>query len=456
MAYLSFYQKLYWAYMALALLLFTFLVPPFQKNDEPAHYFRSVSLTNLDLACKQAANGRYYSEMKRKYADFPAAMNTFFVAFRYEAKFDTAWLRTDFSDPKFDENVRVLSICNQPIPGYLPNVAGIWIGKPFESPLIGFYLGRLFGAIFFVGAIILALRIVPGRYSLLVYFYAALPTVLHQVSAISYDAVHLSLFPLVFAYMTKFVVEAGPIRPRDWLIFCGLLWWTVSIKSLAYYPFLLFYFVVPYQKVSPTLKDYVQVTGAFFLVTAVTSVALEMAYLERSGLLDPARAGIDAPEQVKGIAAAPWDFAAVVYRTMLIYGERYLKQAIGVFGWIDYEINFLTFYVFAAIGGVLAFRAAEREESVIDGRQIALLWAGILLTIAFLFVSLYAVWSPVDSELVYGVQGRYFVGLIPFAVFAIAQTATWMGKGELLKLLALILGIVLVISILKAVTDRYY
>jgi uncharacterized membrane protein len=112
--------------------------------------------------------------------------------------------------------------------------------------------------------------------------------------------------------------------------------------------------------------------------------------------------------------------------------------------------------LFAAIGGVLAFRTAEREESVIDGRQIAILWAGILLTIAFLFVSLYAVWSPVDSELVYGVQGRYFVGLIPFAVFAIAQTATWVGKGELLKLLALILGIVLVISILKAVTDRYY
>ncbi|HEY7374388.1 MAG TPA: DUF2142 domain-containing protein, partial [Polyangia bacterium] len=151
----------------MALVIFTFLVPPFQKSDEPAHYFRAVSVTNLDFVCSKDARGEYYFAMKRRYATLPDAVHVWDVAFNYNAKFKTEWLRADFSDPALNQQMPVYDICNLPPVGYVPNALGILAGKPFQNPLIGFYLGRIFGAAFFTGAIILALKIVPERYRLL-------------------------------------------------------------------------------------------------------------------------------------------------------------------------------------------------------------------------------------------------------------------------------------------------
>jgi uncharacterized membrane protein len=211
---IDFRQALFCVYILVALLIFTFMVPPFQKSDEPAHYFRSISLTNLDLVCTPNADGEYRFEMKSKYAGFPQAINTWDVAFHPHTRFDRDWLNVDWSDPAWDETVEVFDVCNLPAFGYLPNMLGIFLGKPFENPMTGLYLGRVFGALFFVGALIWALRVTPEQYRLPLYFYAAMPTVLHQVSAVSYDAVQLSLFAVMYAYITRFAVEDTIIRPR--------------------------------------------------------------------------------------------------------------------------------------------------------------------------------------------------------------------------------------------------
>src|SRR5689334_19236096 len=71
----NFLKILFFAYVGVALLILTFFVPPFQKADEAGHYWRSVALTNLDVACSKDADGKYYYAMKRKYADFPYVMH---------------------------------------------------------------------------------------------------------------------------------------------------------------------------------------------------------------------------------------------------------------------------------------------------------------------------------------------------------------------------------------------
>ncbi len=360
---LGFYPTLFYGYMAVALVIFTFLVPPFQKSDEPSHYYRAVSLTNLDLVCSKDANGQYYFNMKQRYAGLPAEMHVWDVAFQYNKKFDLAWLRTDFSKPFFNETVPVYDTCNLPPVGYVPNALGILAGKPFQNPLIGFYLGRIFGALFFVGAIVLALRIVPERYKLLIYFYAAIPMVLHQVGAISYDAVHLSLFPLLFAYLAKFLTEEGPIGRRDLLIFMGLIWWTINVRSFAYYPLVLLYFLLPWQRVADPFRQYLRLSGAFMGFTAVTTGVFGLLFLTETHLLAPDAFGISASSQVKFVLGHPWSFLAASYRTLLIHGELLLRQGIGVFGWIDYAFNFVPYYVAVALVGVLALLHRRARSS---------------------------------------------------------------------------------------------
>ena len=453
---LSFYQTLFCVYVAAALFIFTFMVPPFQKADEPAHYQRSVSLTNLDFTCDKDSFGNYYFAMERTYADLPELMRYWQVWHR-EVDFDFNWLRTDFSRLEDGEEVRVYHWCSLPAPGYLPNTLGVLAGKPFENPLVGFYLGRAFGALFFVLAIALSLRIVPDRYRLVIYLYAALPTVLHQVSAISYDAVQLSLFPLLFAYFAKFLVEDSTIRPRHALAFMALLWWVINVRLLAYYPILLLFFVIPRQRLGRPLSRYLLVTGGFLFVTMLTTGFLDLLYVPRAGDFEPGDYAVDASGQVRYLLDRPASFLVASYNSLDRYGEYLVRGMIGFFGWIvDYGLNFVPYYVFTVIGGIVLFRAAEEDVPVLRPAQLLFLAGAILLTAASIFFALYVVWSPVGTDQVNGLQGRYFLGLLPFTALLFSQTAASLGKARLVKILLLLLAIVLIFNMFRAVELRYY
>ena len=452
---LGFYQTIFYVYLTIALLIFTFLVPPFQKNDEPAHFLRSVSLTNLDFVCEKDSSGEPYFPMKRKYADLPDVFRVFDVAFN-DLKFDTAWLRTDFSNPIYDQPSGFYRFCNLAPVGYLPSAVGVLVGKPFENPLVSFYSGRVFGALFFVLAIVLALRIVPDRYRVIVYFYAAMPTLLHQVSGISYDAVQLSLFPLLFAYLTKFLVEDDEIKPVHLLIFMGLLWWIINVRLLAYYPILLLFFIIPHQKITPRFSRYLLVTSAFLGVTAITTGFFDFLYLPSVADSQSDGFEISASAQLRFVLNHPWDFVAACYKTMDKIGALLFREGIGIFGWVDYIFAFFPYFIVLFVAGMVAYYAAEKDVGLLRPWQILILFAAILLTFGSLFLSLYAVWTPVGHDMVDGLQGRYFLGLLPLAIFAVSQTAAAMGKSKMVKVLTVFLILVILRAIFRTVMSRYY
>ncbi len=453
----SYFQVLFFVYMTLSLLIFTFLVPPFQKSDETAHFHRAVSLTNLDFFCSKDAKGEYFFPMKRKYAELPDVLHTFDVSFHYENKFDSHWLHPDLSDPKYNEEALVYRFCSLPIPGYLPNSLGILAGKLSPNPLVSFYLGRLFGALFFAAAVVFALRKVPDRYRPIIYLYAALPIVLHQVSAISYDAVQLSLFPLLFAYLTRFVTQDERIRPRDLLIFMALLLWVVNVRLFSYFPLLLLFLVIEHAKMAPTWPRYLVIAGGFFLVTGAITALFDLIYLPRAADSAPAGFGIDAAAQVQFVLHHPWAFFEACYNTMKAQrGEGLSRETVAVFGWIDYTLNYVPYYLFFALEAVVVYRTALLDRVALRPLQIFFLFATIALTALSLFFSLYAVWTPVGINIIDGLQGRYFLGLLPLSIFLISQVVVYFGRRQAAMGLLTIVGVVLLFNMYRAVMLRYY
>jgi uncharacterized membrane protein len=452
---MSFYQVLFYGYLAISLTAFIFLVPPFQKSDEPAHFWRTVSITNLQFACQRGEEGDYFFTMKRKWGNLDVVMRTWDVAFDSSLKFRREWLRADFSDPAFQEEVRIHRFCSLPVPGYLPNAAGLLLGKPFENPLIGFYLSRTFGALFFVAAVALSLRIAPENYRMLIYFYAALPTVLHQVSAVSYDVVQLSLFPLILAYMTRFATDRDLVKPGHLLVFMGLLLWTVNVRLFAYYPLVLLYFLVRPWQVAPRVLSYLAVTAGFFLAVALTTGLAMLVYLPMAEDSTPENVNINAREQVRLVLTEPLTFVQASYSTLRVWGEGLMRETIGVFGWIDYTFIYVPYYVAVALAGIVLYYTASRDSPLFRPGQLAVLFGALSMTVGLLFLSLYAVWTPVGFDIVHGLQGRYFVGLMPFAVLLISQTAALVGKERFLKLTVALLAFFFAYSIIHAIISRY-
>jgi uncharacterized membrane protein len=453
---IGFYQAIFWVYLVLAMLIFALLVPPFQKPDEPAHWHRAVSLTNLDFVCQKDSNGEHYFEMKRKYADLPDVVHVWEVAFNYKVKFDPHWRQEDFSKPIYDEPARIYRFCSLPSPGYLPNSLGVLLGKPLENPLWSFYFGRIFGGLFFLGAVIVALKVTPDRYKLIVYGYAALPVVLHQVTALNYDAVHLSLFILAFAYLTKFIVEGGPIRRTDLLIFMGLLLWTINVRLLTWFPFVLLFFVIRPAQIASQRSRYFAVAGAFMSAAVATTVLFTVTYLERAEDSSPDGVGIDSNKQLQYVLDHPWHFVQAFYKTLQTQGDLLLREMIGVFGWVDYGFSFLPYYGAVFLGGLLVYYIASRDMLLLRRPQIAMLFVTIAATACSVFFSLYLVWSAVGDKEIRGLQGRYFVGLLPFALLGFSQLTDSVGRGALFKVGAAVLAVVVLYNIFRAVDLRYY
>src|SRR6266545_1605158 len=122
---IGFVPALFFTYIAVALAIFTFYVPPFQKSDELAHFYRTVSLTNLDLVCKKDADGKRYFPMKRKYAAVESVFHVWDVAMQRNARFNRDWLDARFTDPAYQETVRVDHPCDFSPMGYAPSAAGV-------------------------------------------------------------------------------------------------------------------------------------------------------------------------------------------------------------------------------------------------------------------------------------------------------------------------------------------
>jgi hypothetical protein len=432
----------FFTYVAAALIMFTFLVPPFQKPDEQTHFQSAVSITNLDLICGKDSEGEFFYPLKRKYADLPELMHIWDVwdlGADYRRRFEVDWLRMDFSDPMYDEEVRIYGPCNKPLigdlsnahgpfAGYLPNAAGILVGKPFESPLVSFYLGRIFGGLFFILAIAISLRLTPQRFTPAVYLYAAIPTVLHQVTAISYDAVQLSLFPVIFATLTNLVDGGRQISRWQLLGFMALLIWMISTRIISYFPLVLLIFALKPSQIASSFSRYAAITSAFIGVAALLTVVYSLVYLPRVGYQLEEDTGINAVEQAKLILDQPGRFLSASYETLFARGDWLVRQGIATFGWGDTGLPQVFYYVIVFIAAFVFYQIIQRDSPMLTYPQIASLIGALLLVGGVLFLSLYLVATPVGSGVIDGLQGRYFIGLLPFAAFGLSQLAVRMGK----------------------------
>ena len=453
----GFYKTLFFVYVVAVLFLFTFFVPPFQKSDEVAHFWRAVALTNLDATCARDEFGNQYFAMKRKYAAIESEFHVWDVAMNANAKFDWDWLRTSFTDPSYQETVRVYSIyCNYPPIGHPVSAAGVLLGKPFANPLVSFYGGRLAGALFFIAALVYALKLTPEPYRPLVYLYGALPSVLHQVSAVSYDAAFLALLPPVFAFVTNAVVHERRLHPLHVGLFLVGLVWLVNIRMFAYLPLLLLFFMVKPWQIAQDRKRYLMI-AAGFVAAGLLLMGVQHAryYPDEAGVSESGEV-YSATEQLRYLAEGPWRAVEVTYRTFDREGDVLLRQVVAGFGWQDYNFGFFTHQLFLfAIGAVLVVTVI-RERPLLSRRQLLVLAAAVLGTAAGVIGSAYASFTPVGSESIWGMQGRYFVILIPFAFWAAAQLRVLVGWQRMLQALLVVAAAIVVWNVYRAIDLRYF
>ena len=436
-------------------LLTIAVTPPLRGPDENAHFLRAYGIARGDiLAGESDAGGRKGLWLPNRVA----------AEFTY---FDKARERAGNEGFSYHEIFRAFSAASvdgprpdgpggsvfklyggsegyTPVP-YLPYVAGAAVAVVANFGFLPtLYLMRLFGLLAVTAIIAYAIARTPVlRWGF--FAVAMLPSAIFARSVVSADGAVLATTLIALAFCLSAVVNRAPARrPRAiWFAVCAL--------------------TKPPQIAFVLLEAMAHRAGWRKCLNAVLVVAPAIAL---AGIW-PLIAGTDigawrmyeadnlSPEQfqvgwkLRYMLAHPLHFPRAM-TAGLDYSVELWRQLIGVLGWLDIKLHSLAYPVLTVLLAVASFDRLDlppESRMRIAAVAAATAFAYAMLVFALLFITV----TPVASDRVLGVQGRYFTVIVPLVALIAAAFNPYRLPRRVRSFAALMLALISVIATVEAV-----
>lgn len=443
------------ALIAILGIFFAVAVPPLQKPDEETHFIRSIAIAKGFAFC--SADGNRTISLRADIPQMIAGVKALKLPNHAERKFRLALYRR----PLFVQNMKYVDYtipavyCGLPTLPYLPLSAGFLLGEYMGlNAYLTFALGRLM--LLAVGLIWAAFlyRRTPDGYKPIITYVYAVPMFLHQLSAYSYDGMHV-LFACTLFVM---IVSGRPKNLLPWLA-AGMATLLLS-KSGGYELLPLLFFILPDRQIAPSGVGYWKRTILFFFaLAAVVAVGkwLELKGMAAGATLNP---GVNPTVQIQYAIFHPLQYIAMLAKTTIHFSVFYLQSMIGILGWLEYGFPHAIYVVFVAAAGYIVAMARLPEHSVLSRKRLLILIAILVCSYVYIVTLFYILWNPVRAPIADGVQGRYFLALLPFGLFALMQARIrWLPRinpPEVPSWVYTILFTTMAAVVMYSVINRYY
>jgi uncharacterized membrane protein len=389
-------------------LTLVFLTPPFQVPDEHEHYLYARAITTGSILPHDLPNSRRGGTVTRADIELIQVFDAvpFYLDHSLRATpelFDKARHVTgaDVLVPANYWGVAVYS----PLAYVTPAVAMLAADALGLDRLDSFYAGRAANVLLFVLAVAFAIWIAPtGRPAFA--FIFLLPMPLYEAASFSADVLAFALSAIVCALLAR--VAAGISSSVLWLWIAALL---IAILSTIKSP--LVALAVPLMvlgwRVSARTAPLLGLTVIGAWMAWNFGFALGESYAAR---LRTIPGGVSTHDQMQFLLAHPQSIISIAIETMRQKALIYIGSGIGVFGFFNTPLA-IWFYLLALVIGLVMFVGSSLSErlKMALGFRLALAVAG-LIAIALTFGTLYLAWTPVGSNVVLGVQGRYFIPIL--------------------------------------------
>lgn len=426
------------------LLIFTFLVPPFQKPDEQPHFEKSLLISKGYLFCQKKSNNTV--KLEKKYIDFIKSPYLDLMTHGRSSKLPLSIFLKDLfsnnqSSKKIDFNIDHL--CSFPIISYLPQAFILIITSMFKlNPILSLYFGRLAMSILGYFWFLYLYRKIVDEYKLILLFTFALPMTLHQISSFSYDMLHIMLaltfFVLIINYRKKKRVGFWQYFKLFFVLFLFL--WS---KKIGYETFFLFLFLIPFE-IKPMIISSLIFIPFYFLSKLTESYDLQ--YSLTNQIISPLK-------QLSFLLSNPINIIKVVAITTIQRLSFYLQSLIGIFGWLEYGLDPLSYLLYGLFFVYLLMNINLPKKYMLSKKKNFLLFGALLISYIFIVLLAYVFNTVPGTLTAHGVQGRYFIPFLPFIILFITQIKN---NSIFQKILYWLIIIFLIFSTFHSIYTRYY
>ncbi|WP_415835805.1 DUF2142 domain-containing protein, partial [Corallococcus soli] len=428
----------------------SFLTPPFQVADEPAHFFRAYQISEGQLTATRLPTASAGGQLPRSVVQVAEHVSEG-VGGHANVRQDRQRLRDamhaalaprDTVEWHFAASAIYFPLV------YFPQSLGMAPARILEAPpVVVLWAGRLGNVLVALALTALALRLMPFQrwaFALL----ALTPMVLFQRASVSADPITLSACLLLVALSLHYTfAHPGPLGAKQ----LGLLLLSavfVALCKQAYLPLTLVFLLLPLTRMGTP--------GRYALaVVAVVAVPALLQFAWSSTVRDIFRPS-EVVAQVAHVRAHPFQVMGVLVSDFWTRLPDFLHQAGGVLGWLDTPVSRpVLLGLGALLLGVMALDAAPSPTVGWRVRVVALgvAVAGVLAIQAMLYLA----WTPPGADRVDGVQGRYLLPYAPLLVVALAPPA-WAPR-TLARLKPVLIAGFIALSVgvtLTTVYQRYY
>ena len=284
--------------------------------------------------------------------------------------------------------------------------------------------GRTANLILFILLGTLGIYFLP-RFKEFIFLVSLLPTTIELAASYSYDAVMISSMIFFVSYVFYLAHEKKDFDIKD-LVIVSLIAGLVLPCKMVYFPMLLMLFSIPLYK----FKFRGKVDGkikkeniAFFLASAVVvllSWVFAMYLVNRSTVVGYSTSNTSSLEwageesyTIGYLLHNKLKAVKLFYNTLLLQLEYYHKTMFGAYlGHADdvVGIPYIGFLVLN-IGMIFSVFGEAKEKQLLVKERV-LTGISIFFVIFLVLLSMLIAWTPISSEFIEGVSGRYFIPVL--------------------------------------------
>src|SRR5215211_1080577 len=409
--------------------LITIVTPPLRGPDEISHFLRIYSYSHGELLPPAQVTGRKGIFIERELYDqlhfFAYAGEWFATVTEKDVRYGQVMALYREVSGRIDDDSDQSAIF-APFAGtegytpiaYLPYIPAAAIGRllRLDVPEL-LLLMRLFGLAAFTAVTAYAIRVSPVLKWAFV-LIAMLPVSLFNRSVLSADGAALCSALVVTAFFLRGVqnVSAGRVWERS-------LWMTIC--ALSKQPQIVF---VLLELMALRFKELAQHWRSVLIVILpslvlsplwVIAVSAEIAAwrLQKDRYHPPEE--FDPLWKLLYIWDHPFHFPLAVWTALTDWGDRLWPELIGILGWQDIWLPTWTYVVLTVLLVVVPL-----EKLKLDGAArapvIVITGLTVLGYVALVYLIFFLTYTPIDVDHVRGVQGRYFVIVLPVAAVFVA------------------------------------
>lgn len=418
-------EKIYLLSSILIYMLYICFIPTLTNHDELYHWFRAYEVSEGNLL-SEINDNKALSSLPTSVG---AIMNTEFFKQTYHSTKDSLEIRETKEETFYD--MKTVSIYS-PLQ-YIPQALGIRFASIFtDRTMLLAYFGRIFNALFSIFMIYFSIKIIPFGKKIL-FVLSFIPIAIEGFTSLSPDAITLSSSLLLISYVLNLTYNKKfkEITKKDYVILL-LLSTILSLCKIVYVPMVFLTLLIPMKKFKKK-RNYLLFNISIILISLLMNfiwLAIASKYL---ALYDSSGG------QVLNVLMNPFNYFMILIYTICSNFQNYLLTAFGnEILWVN-MVKFATIIPYCFI--VLILMAALFDKEINKNLNLkSNLFYGIIFVciVGLIFTSLYVQWTPIGSDTIEGVQGRYFLPILPLILFLISNLKIeYKGKCNLDKILYL-------------------